>query len=306
VTVPGRGGPRATFLLAGLATIAVALLATPSRGVQIALLAPLIAFLGVPHGALDLHMASRLWPLARRRARWAFGLGYLGVAVAVLALWLVAPGAALVAFLAYSALHFGGDWRSELPALVRVAAGLAVVALPAWRFEAEVTALFTVLAPPVGAISAASFLHNVAPWATVIAIGGAVARRRLGATFELAALAALATLAPPLLYFVTYFCGLHSPRHFVETREQLALDLREGAAAALPLTALTWVFAAVAVGVLTQGGVPLDRATVDTVFIGLAALAVPHMLLVERFWTRRLDGPPAPAQPAPSEPHSSD
>jgi len=294
----GRRGTRAAFLPVALVTIALALAGSPSPSVQIALLAPLVAVLGVPHGALDLHMASRLWPLARRRARAAFGLGYLALAGGVLGLWLVAPGPALAAFLTYSALHFGGDWRLELPWLARLAAGVAVVAMPAWRFEAEVAALFSVLAPAGVAAPGAALLHDLAPWAAVVAIGGALVRRRLGASLELATLAALAAAAPPLLYFVTYFCGLHSPRHFVETLDQLDLDWRHGAIAAAPLTAMTLAFAAIAMVVLMASGVALDAATLATVFIGLAALAVPHMLLVERFWTRRPGEPPRPAASA--------
>jgi Brp/Blh family beta-carotene 15,15'-monooxygenase len=283
----GRVGARAAFPLLAVAAMALALAIAPSQPLQIALLAPLVALLGVPHGGLDLHVASRLWPLARRRDRWVFGLSYLAVAGAVLALWLVAPAPALAAFLAYSALHFGGDWRRELPELARLAAGVAVVAMPAWRFEAEVAALFGVLAPAEAAAPTAAVLHHAAPWAAVVAIAGALARRRLATGLELATLAALATAAPPLLYFVVYFCGLHSPRHFVETLDQLDLDWRHGARAAAPLTALTLAFAAIAVAALVQRGAALESATLATVFIGLAALAVPHMLLVERFWTRQ-------------------
>ena len=292
MSAPAGLGTRGAFLLVAPAASVLALVLSPSPLMQIALLAPLVAFLGVPHGALDLHMASRLWPLARRRARWAFGFGYLAVAGAVLALWLVAPGPALAAFLFYSALHFGGDWRGELPWLARLAAGVAVVALPAWRFEAEVAALFAVLAPAATAVPAAAFLHGAAPWAVVLAVGGALAHRRLGAGLELAMLAALALAAPPLVYFVAYFCGLHSPRHFVETLARLELDWRHGVVAAAPLTASTLGFAALAAAVLMQRGDAVDEATLATVFIGLAALAVPHMLLVERFWTRHPDQPP--------------
>ena len=278
--------PRVAFLLTALVTIAAALWLAPSHAVQIALLAPLVAVLGVPHGALDLHMASRLWPLARPRARWAFGLGYLAVAAAVAGLWLAAPGPALVLFLAYSAAHFAGDWRAELALPVRLAAGVAVVALPAWRFEAEVAGLFAVLAPAGVATSSAAVLHLVAPWAALAAGAGALLRRSHGAGVEVGALAALAAAAPPLVYFVAYFCALHSPRHFVETLEQLGLGWRRGVEAAWPLTALTLVFAAVAFVLLVRGGVTLEAATVEVVFVGLAALAVPHMVLVERFWTR--------------------
>ncbi len=279
--------PRAAFPLAALATSAITVAATPSLATQLALLVPLVAVLGVPHGALDIRMASRLWPLERTRARLAFGLGYLAVAAAVLGLWLLVPGVALVAFLLYSAAHFAGDWRGELPLVARLAAGAAVVALPAWRFEGEVAGLFAGLGPAAVAEAAAALLHVTAPWAAAVAGAGAIAQRRGGAGLELTALVALAIAAPPLIYFVVYFCGLHSPRHFVDTLAQLGLGRRHGVAAALPLTAATLAGAGIAAALLLQRGVSAEAVALETVFIGLAALAVPHMLLVERFWTRR-------------------
>ncbi|MFP4125779.1 MAG: Brp/Blh family beta-carotene 15,15'-dioxygenase, partial [Alphaproteobacteria bacterium] len=134
--------------------------------------------------------------------------------------------------------------------------------------------------------SSAAVLHLVAPWAALVAVAGALLRGGRGAGLELATLAALAAAAPPLVYFIAYFCGLPSPRHFVETLDQLGLGWKRGIEAAWPLTALTLAFAAVAFAVLVVSGVRLETATVEVVFIGLAALAVPHMLLVERFWTR--------------------
>lgn len=280
-------GPRLAFLLAAGGAIVATQAVTPSPALQAALLVPLVAVLGVPHGALDVHMARRLWPLDRPAMRWAFGSGYLAVAAGVLVLWLLQPAIALAAFLIYSAAHFAGDWRAELAWPVRLAAGSAVVALPAWRFDAQVSDLFALLASPEAAVGATSWLATAAPWLALAAVGGAILQRRWGPATEMAALGVLAAAVPPLIYFVIYFCGLHSPRHFIETLAQLGLGVRAGVAAALPLTALTLVLAGVAATLMVQRGVPLEAVALETVFIGLAALAVPHMVLVERFWTRR-------------------
>jgi Brp/Blh family beta-carotene 15,15'-monooxygenase len=287
MTAAAAVAPRAVFLAVAAATVAAMVVWSPSHAAQLALLAPLVAVLGVPHGALDVHVASRLWPLRRPCARLGFGLGYLAVAAAVLGLWVVAPAVALGAFLLYSALHFAGDWRDELPPAARLAAGVAVVTLPAWRFEAEVGAIFAALGAADAAPLIAGAMHALQPWVALAAIAAAVARRRAGTTVELVGLTALAAAAPPLVYFAVYFCGLHSLRHFVATLAQLGLAARAGIAAAVPLSALTLVFAGGAAALLLARGIALEAAALEIVFIGLAALAVPHMVLVERFWTRR-------------------
>jgi Brp/Blh family beta-carotene 15,15'-monooxygenase len=277
---------RRLFVVAAAATLAVVALATPSAAVQLALLVPLVAVLGVPHGALDIDMARALWPLERPAARLAFGLGYLAVAALVLGLWLIAPAAALVAFLLYSAAHFADDWRAELPRPARLAAGAAAVALPAAAHEAEVARLFAALAPERAAAGAAAGLHFAAPLLALTAVASAALFARRGAMVELVTLGVLGLAAPPLVYFAVYFCALHSPRHFVETLARLRLDWRRGVRAASPLTAATLAMATVAAVWLVHRDVALDAAALEIVFIGLAALAVPHMVLVERFWTR--------------------
>lgn len=279
--------PRRLFVVATAGTLGLVAVADLTPAVQIALLTPLVAGLGVPHGALDIDMARALWPLERRAARLAFGLGYLAVAAAVLGLWLVAPAVALTAFLVYSAAHFAGDWREALVWPARLVAGAAVVALPAARHEAAVRDLFDVLAPADAAGALASGLHALAPLAAVGAIGLAAVARRPGVVLELATLALLALAAPPLVYFAVYFCGLHSPRHFVETLDRLDLGWWRGVRAALPLTLTTLALAGLAAAVLAARGDAPDVVALKTVFAGLAALAVPHMVLVERFWTRR-------------------
>ena len=96
------------------ALLVIFLLLHPPLIWQIIALGPLVALLGLPHGALDHRVASALWPLVKRRDHAMFVAAYIGLAIAVLALWIVVPSIALAAFLIYSALHFSDDWRADL------------------------------------------------------------------------------------------------------------------------------------------------------------------------------------------------
>lgn len=150
------------LLLAGLADAVWA----PSLWGQALVLAPAVALLGLPHGALDLPMAQALWPLDTIAERARFFAAYLGLAGVIAALWLMAPGFALAAFLAYSALHFSGDWAAD-GLLLRIAGGLSAVGAPVVLHTVEAATIFEILAPSADALSTAR----------AVAAAGAAARR---------------------------------------------------------------------------------------------------------------------------------
>jgi Brp/Blh family beta-carotene 15,15'-monooxygenase len=60
--------------------------------------------IGILHGAVDHLLESGKWEFHKAPA---FIVKYLAWAAAIAALWIVAPGVALVLFLLYSSLHFG-------------------------------------------------------------------------------------------------------------------------------------------------------------------------------------------------------
>jgi Brp/Blh family beta-carotene 15,15'-monooxygenase len=90
-------------------------------------------------------------------------------------------------------------------------------------------------------------------------------------------------VTPPLIYFVIYFCALHSPRHFLLTADQLDLTPLQGLRAAWPILVVTLAMTALGVIVLAVFTPAFEPATLQIVFIGLAAVTVPHMLLTAVF-----------------------
>lgn len=269
-------------LAGGLVALTLAL--DPSLAAQAAMLAPLVAVLGLPHGALDLAIARRLWPLQGLRAHTLFALGYTGLAGLVLGAWILAPGVALVAFLGYSAWHFSDDWSEEAGRAGALVPGILVLAWPAMLRPAEVEAAFAILVPDAGAATAVLRWSGFAAVAVGLPMLGWRGRR--GVLLEMALLAGLATLLSPLIYFATYFCGLHSPRHFGAVRRRMGWDLMVALRAAMMPTLMTLVAAGVAAFVLGRLDVGWADGAIRVVFIGLAALTVPHMLLVDAYLGR--------------------
>jgi beta-carotene 15,15'-dioxygenase len=275
-----------TMLFAATVTLAIsaAIVIELDLTLQILLLAPLVAVLGLPHGALDLPIAEALWPLDGWRGKLRFALCYLGLAAAVIGLWLLAPGLALAAFLAYSALHFADDWQGA-PAPLRWTGGLATVGAPALGHRAEVADLFGYLAPPPAADIAADALAVAGAAALLLLLAALVmARRCRGRTaLEQLMLWTAALALAPLVYFVVYFCALHAIRHF--TSAITSID-RPGRSIITVVTLSALVVAAATLAAFHLHStklVAVDEAVFKVVFIGLAALTVPHMILVHRF-----------------------
>lgn len=280
-----------TWVFLGLGALAVGALGVaaspvPEQALAVAL-ALSVALLGLPHGALDPWVARQagLW-----RSGWglaAFHLAYVALAALVVVAWWLAPGISLALFLAISAWHFAGDWRQDLPAWARATTGLCLLALPAWRWPAEVGGIFAVLSGTSGA-AIADGLAGMAPWLLVGALAAVprVVARSPATVLELAAVFALALLLPPLVFFIVYFCALHSLRHL--RIAAIAADpssRRRMAGVAATYTLLTLAAAAVAWPWLSAAAIPAAAPGADLlrlVFIGLAALTLPHMLVVMR------------------------
>jgi Brp/Blh family beta-carotene 15,15'-monooxygenase len=281
-----RPAQTAIFCAGLLLAVVMNAIIAPGLWAQALILAPAVALLGLPHGALDLPMAQALWPLDGFADRALFFGAYLALAGGVGALWLLAPGVGLAAFLAYSALHFSGDWAAD-GRWLRVAGGLSAIGAPVLLHTAEAAGIFSALAPtgaapPIAHAAAVAGLCGGA-LALLAPLWGAARPRAL---LEIAAIWIGAALLPPLLYFVAYFCLLHSLRHLVETLNALP-DRRRATRNAGGIMALSLLGASLALAaLLTGGGLDVETSLMRVVFIGLAALTVPHMLLVERFERR--------------------
>jgi Brp/Blh family beta-carotene 15,15'-monooxygenase len=86
----------------------------------------------------------------------------------------------------------------------------------------------------------------------------------------------------PLVLFLLYFCGLHSPRHLLHAAE--GLNRKAATATAVGLTVITVALAALVVVLGPPGR--LDERLLQLTFIALAVLTVPHMVLIE-YWAAR-------------------
>ncbi len=140
------------------------------------------------------------------------------------------------------------------------------------------------IAEPTATLFAA-LLHKTASAAIIASALCLVVNLRAApwVAVEYALLVATALVTPPLIYFVIYFCLLHSPRHFLLTADQLSLTPLQGLRAAWPILVATLAITALGAISLAVFTPAFEPATLQIVFIGLAALTVPHMRLTAVF-----------------------
>lgn len=252
--------------------------------IEISVVVTLIFFLGVPHGALDTIFARRVYQI-RSMSEWIiFIFAYVALAAAVVLLWWRLPNVFLAGFLIVSAFHFSGDPADGTPSLLRFWYGGSVIALPALIHEREVAVLFGHLVPSDFATQSAAFLHWMAlPWLIGLCLTVlSDLRRNLMTSVEVISLALLVSVSTPLIGFTVFFCAMHSARHAIRTHKfageaNFLWVLKQSV---VPLSASALI--AFALWPLAST-LPFDSALVQFLFVGLAALTIPHMWLVERF-----------------------
>jgi Brp/Blh family beta-carotene 15,15'-monooxygenase len=260
----------------------------------------LVMLLGIPHGAADGLIALRARLVTSRTQAMLFGIGYLALCGLVIGCWQVAPVLSLAGFLFISAVHFGlgdsvGDF-SRPQRFVRVIAhgGSVVLLIPLFHAVPAIE-VFTLLSGTDARIFLIVMNFVLPLWLAAFALlvwddmpGGG------REVMLLSAMIAMYFVLPPLWGFAVYFCAVHSRRHFAalarlyqqsENSEKLPA-MRHFFWQIFAFSAVV-VMAMLVVAVQLQGTFEgrfegrFEGALTASVFIGLAALTVPHMLLVD-------------------------
>jgi Brp/Blh family beta-carotene 15,15'-monooxygenase len=272
----------AFIILAAMALLFSMFLQPFSLHVEIVAIALLIIVFGLPHGALDPIFAKNLLQI-KTTARWAmFVFLYLMLASLVVVFWWLSPFLFLVFFLLCSVFHFSGDLASGTAVATRFLYGGACIVLPAALHAPQLGEIFALLVGQERGVFLADFLHVLAwPWLAALCLASlqTLARDWL-ASLEIFAVSSLVLVLSPLLGFTLYFCAMHSARHIVRSKNYAGMTY--SAFAGVSVLPLFFLAVMVALGWRFLPQSSLDERIIQFVFVGLAALTVPHMALVER------------------------
>lgn len=249
-----------------------------------------VVTLGVPHGGLD-HLTGR--ELLKTRFSFAWGLlffpAYLAAASLVATGWFLLPFETAIAFFVVSAWHFGLEddrTRVDSPVLDHLCAsavGGLVIWIPALAQPARVTAILQTIVPAnfLSAMDIVGVTQVIAcvlvPVAFVV-FARDLNRKQWRRLTRNVCFLLLFGLADPLVSFGIYFCGWHSVRglgRLARVHNKTAMQL---AVSTAPLTLGAIALALVGMW-LWSAGQTLSDATSRSLFIGLSAIAVPHLVL---------------------------
>ena len=253
----------------------------------------LILTIGISHGALDHLKGYKLLDKYKITNNVIFYLSYLLIGAMFIFLWLVFPSFTLLFFLIVAIYHFGKEdlIYSDKPNFFKFfLLGSPIILAPlSFHFEETLNIFKILYIENQNFINALYFFEEKNIFTILLILFLVFGLYFAGSEnmkqflLEKAGIIILNFTCHPLIAFTIYFCFLHSIRHSFKLSSELnekdfKKGFREFLNKALPLTLVTAILFIVCVIFLTNYYV-LSEAIYKVIFIGLASLTFPHILL---------------------------
>lgn len=242
----------------------------------------LIVLLGVPHGAIDVLFASQTYGLVTYTSWIKFLIAYIAAAAGIVLAWLVMPNVFFIAFLMLSMIHFSDDLNMPGINLTKLTYGMSIIVMPSLFYSAELTNLYGMIIDLNVAqhlVTVCQFL--VYPSALLLLIQLLFKKIALRTSIEIIAVVSVLIALPPLFSFTLYFCFMHSARHLIRSHFFLNQVTTQTFLKALTLPTATVMIIGAAIWLLTSTS-SLETDLIRIIFIGLAALTIPHAWVLKK------------------------
>ena len=260
----------------------------------------LILSFGVSHGSLDHEKGKKLAKIYNIEKNYIFYTIYLMLVLSVITLWFFFPTISLFLFLTVASYHFGKEdtgflfyKKNQLYLILYFLKGILIIVAPLlFHFIETVNIFKLLLVENENFYLFLEFIEKKHILLLIFSISLIVNTYYFINNFKIVnfliffdffSIIILNYFLTPLFAFTLYFCFLHSFRHSLSLIIDLNQDnLKNGASLfikkAMPLTFLTTVFYIVSLYFLSNY-YQLDDAILKVIFIGLASLTFPHILL---------------------------
>ena len=253
----------------------------------------LILSLGISHGALDHVKGNKLLRMLKYNSTLTFYIFYILIGLSIILLWLLFPKIVLFVFLIVASFHFGkedSEFMNYKPNqdLVYFFKGSLVISAPLLFHKTETLEIFNNLNFDISQnlLISNEFLYffiTISFFANILISLNKQIDIKSILMMDFISILLLNYFLNPILAFTIYFCFLHSIRHSFKLSNELNKNnFLKGFKAfiikAMPLTILTGVLFIISLLYL-KNYYFLDSAISKVIFIGLASLTFPHILL---------------------------
>jgi len=254
----------------------------------------LILILGISHGALDNVKGKKLLRLFGYKSSFFFYLTYIIISLVIIFFWLLFPNTVLLFFLIVASYHFGKEdtvfsFRRKfmISECLFFLKGSVVILAPLLFQKDKTIEIFQIL--NVNFFESQLFTnHFLITLLFLSFLSSLIISSKKNSDLkgllmmDFFSLIILNIFLTPVLAFTIYFCFLHSIRHSITLIFELDKSFKSGFKKfinkAIPLTFATGVIFLIAVYFLSNFYM-LDEAIYKVIFIGLASLTFPHILL---------------------------
>ena len=260
----------------------------------------LILIIGISHGSLDNLKGEKLLKIFGINNFLIFYLLYILIAIAVIILWIIIPSISLIIFLIIASYHFGKEdtqfliiENSYLNQFLYFMKGSLIVLAPIYfHFDETINIFKSLLIYNENFYEFLNFIETnkillfgviLSTLANIILFIQNFEIKKFAIFFDYFSILILNYYFSPLLAFTLYFCFLHSIRHSITLiieleKNDLNLGFKMFVKKALPLTILTASLCLIGLYFINNI-YTFDSSILKIIFIGLASLTFPHILL---------------------------
>ena len=260
----------------------------------------LILVIGVSHGSLDHIKGKRLLKIFDYKNVFFFYVSYILLAIFIIITWVLLPAISLLLFLIVASYHFGKEDTQFLttntnsinPLLYFFKGSLIILAPMFFHFDETVTIYKFLFVEDETFYKILDYIETnkilligivLSTLSSVLLFIKEFEIKKFVIFLDYFSIIILNYYLSPLVAFTLYFCFLHSLRHTITLIFEIDnFDFNSGLIKflkkALPLTILTAIFCLISLFFLNNI-YDLNSSILKVIFIGLASLTFPHILL---------------------------
>lgn len=246
------------------------------------LLCFLVAIFGLPHGALDTLEAKQNKMINNIRQFIIFKITYISIASTIFFIWNYISLIMLSSFLLISIWHFSEDWRNNISLFESLVIGTSVVFFPVFFNSQQVLDLYAFLSNSKNLILVVNCQIYITYFLFFLIVLIILKHfQKINLMLQVFIILISSYFLEPIYYFISYFCFFHSIKNYRESINKIRL---KKANLIIFVNTLTIIILGFFLFIYYLEG-ELDDRLSNLIFIGLASLTVPHMLL--KFLIRR-------------------